>query len=286
MVNAQAKAATSGIARLRGHLLTLSESERTVAEWVLADPGRLVQMSMSQVAQHCDVSDTTVLRMCRTAGFQGFTDLKLALNQDLVRPTQLIHDDIEAGDPPEALLRKVFLANIQSLYDTLELVETESVVAVVDALERARDITIAGVGGSAIVAQALYQRLYRLGRRCDAPQDSQLQLMHASLSGPGDVVVGVSYSGITKDTVQMLERARRNGAVTLCITGNAQSAAARQSDIVLASVSHETRSEPLAARIAQLTLVDAIAVMYSMRHLEQTLTSEARFTEAIVPKSF
>lgn len=276
---------TSGIARLRSHLLTLSEAERTVAEWVLADPGRLVQMSMSQVAQDCDVSDTTVLRMCRTAGFQGFTDLKLALNQDLVRPTQLIHDDIEPSDEPEALLRKVFHANIQALYDTLELVDTDTVVRAVDALEGAREITITGVGGSAIVAQALYQRLYRLGRRCDAPQDAQLQLMHAALARPGDVVVAVTYSGITKDTAQLLVRANRDGATTICITGNAQSPAARHADIVLASVSHETRSEPLAARIAQLTLVDAIAVIYSLRHLDRTLTSEARFTEAIVPKS-
>lgn len=285
MRNSPGGVTTSGIARLRGHLLVLSESERAVAEWVLADPGRLVQMSMSRVAQDCNVSDTTVLRMCRTAGFRGFTDLKLALNQDLVRPTQLIHDDIEPGDAPEVLLRKVFLSNIQSLYDTLELVETGAVVRTVDALEGAGDITIAGVGGSAIVAQALYQRLYRLGRRCEAPQDSQLQLMHAALAGPGDVVVGVTYSGITKDTVQLLERAHRDGATTICITGNAQSPAAAHCDIVLASVSHETRSEPLAARIAQLTLVDAIAVIYSLRHLDRTLTSEARFTEAIVPKS-
>lgn len=272
-------------ARLRSSVLALSDSERSVAEWVLADPSRLLPLSMSQVAAECGVSDTTVLRMARTAGFQGFTDLKLALAQDSVRPTQLIHDDIEPGDSPDALLRKVFHANIQALYDTLELIDTEAVITAVDALERAENISIVGVGGSGIVVQALYQRLYRLGRRCDAPQDGQLQLMHASLNRSGDVVVAVSYSGNTKDIAKVVERSRRDGATTICITGNAQSTIAKKCDIVLASVSRETRSEPIAARIAQLTLVDAIAVIYSLRHLDDALASEARFVEAIVPKS-
>lgn len=276
---------SGAIARIRSHLLALSGAERQVAEWVLADPQRLLTLSMSQIAQQCEVSDTTVLRMCRAVGFRGFTDLKLALAQDLVRPTQLIHDDIDTGDDPATLLRKVFLANVQALYDTLDLIDPLAVIAAVDALESANTITIGAVGGSSIVAQALYQRLYRLGRRCDAPQDVQLQLMHAALSGPGDVVVAVSYSGITKDIAQLVERAKRDGATTICITGNAHSPIARHCDIVLASVSHETRSEPIAARIAQLTIVDAIAVIYSLRHLDEALASEARVVEAIVPKS-
>ena len=276
---------TSAAARLRGRLLALSGAERSVAEWILLDPSKLVRMSMSQVAQQCRVSDTTVLRMCRTAGFVGYTDLKLALAQDLVRPTQLIHDDIEPDDPPDVLLRKVFHANIQALYDTLELTDVAAVVRVVDALEAARTITITGVGGSAIVAQALYQRLYRVGRTCDAPQDVHLQLMHAALNGPGDVVFAVTYSGVTKDTVEILQQARKHGATTIALTGNAQSPAARQADIVLTSVSHETRTDPIAARVAQLTLVDALAIIYSVRHLTRTLNSEARFNQAVVTKS-
>jgi len=275
----------SAVARLRGSLLGLSDSERSVAEWILADPGRLLHLSMSSVAAECGVSDTTVLRTCRTAGFRGYTDLKLALAQDLVRPTQLIHDDIDASDVPEAIVRKVFHANIQALYDTLELLDPAVLVQAVDALEAAGSVTIAGVGGSSIVAQALYQRLFRLGRACDAPQDAQLQVMHAALAGAGDVVVGVSYSGVTKDTVQVLDQSRRDGATTICITGNAQSPAARAADIVLCSVSRETRAEPIAARIAQLTIVDAIAVVYALRHLDQTLVSDARFNEAVVPRS-
>ena len=280
------RAVTGGaVARLRGSLLGLSGSERSVAEWILTDPGRILHLSMSSVAQECGVSDTTVLRTCRTAGFRGFTDLKLALAQDLVRPTQLIHDDIDAADTPDALIRKVFHANVQALYDTLELLDAAQMIRAVDALEAANTVTIAGVGGSSIVAQALYQRLFRLGRACDAPLDAQLQVMHAALAGAGDVVVGVSYSGVTKDTVQVLDRARQDGAVTICVTGNAQSPAAKAADIVLCSVSHETRAEPIAARIAQLTIVDAIAVVYALRHLDRTLVSDARFNEAAIPRS-
>ena len=53
-----------------------------MALWVLENVDAAIRNSMSAIAQATDVSDTTVLRMCRTAGFEGFTDLKLALAQE------------------------------------------------------------------------------------------------------------------------------------------------------------------------------------------------------------
>lgn len=273
----------SAASRLRSVLPTLSESERRVALWVLDNADAAIRQSMSAIAQACDVSDTTVLRMCRAAGFEGFTDLKLAL----AREPRAVPPQPSEQPPADGLqaARNVFAANRQALSDTLSVLDQAIFTRALDLLAGARHILVGGVGGSGIVAQAFYQRCFRLGLRCDAPVDSQLQIMHAGLTGPGDLVVAISYSGITSDPVLLLQEARARGAATMCITGNSRSPLARLADVVLVSVSHEQGSEPMAAQIAQLTLVDALYVAAAARNAESAQLNEERMVNAILPKS-
>lgn len=54
---------------------------------------------------------------------------------------------------------------------------------------------------------------------------------------------------------------------------------------MLASAAVKTRGEPIAGRIAELTIVDAVYVAYSLRHLDEVLDVERRVSAANVPKS-
>lgn len=269
--------------RLRSVLPTLSDSERRVALWVLDHVDEAIRQSMSVIAQATEVSDTTVLRMCRAAGFEGFTDLKLAL----AREPRIANSGTPSKPSTNSLqaARNVFAANVLALNDTMSVLDETTFNNALDLMAGAKHILAGGVGGSGIVAQAFYQRCYRLGLRCDAPIDSQLQIMHAGLTHPGDLVVAISYSGITSDPVLLLQEARARGASTICITGNSRSPLAKLADVVLVSVSHEQGSEPIAAQIAQLTLVDALYVAFAARNAERAQLTEERMVNAILPKS-
>ena len=269
--------------RLRSVLPKLSDSERRVALWVLDNVDATIRNSMSAIAQAVDVSDTTVLRMCRTAGFSGFTDLKLALAQEPRETREDTSDETHASDIQAA--GRLFRAVAQAISDTQGVLNEAGFARALDLIAGARHILVGGGGGSGIVAQAFYQRCIRLGQRCDAPIDSQLQIMHAALTGPEDLVVVISYSGITSDPVLILQEAKSRGAATLCITGNSASPLARLADVVLVSVSHEQGSEPMAAQIAQMTLVDALYSALVARNAEQAQLTEERMVNAILPKS-
>jgi DNA-binding MurR/RpiR family transcriptional regulator len=274
------------IAKIRCSLLSLSDSERKVADWILQQKEAVLHLSMAQVAEACGVSDTTVLRMCRNIGFKGYTNLKIALAQDLASPTQLIHDDISNVDEPTEMARKVFLSNIQALYDTLELLDNATLINAVNSLKNARKVLITGVGGSSIIAQAAYQKLFRLGLNCIAPSDIQMQIMHAALLNADDLIIGISYSGNTKDVILAMEEAKKHYAQSICITGNALSPITKLADMTLLSVSHETRSDAIAARTAQLTLIDALYIIFSFQQMETTLAVEKRIVQSILPKSY
>lgn len=280
----QRRSETGAGARIRSSLPAMTSAERMVAEWVLCHPERLLELSMSQLAESCEVSDTTVLRMCRTAGFEGYTALKLAMAQDLVSPTHLLHHDLEEGDTTADVARKLFTASAQSMNDTLELLDPTTLEQVVDHLERARTTLVCAVGASQIVAQSIDLRLLRLGLHCAAPADTQTQLARAALLEEGDLLIVVSYSGTTKDLLAVAELARERGVPLVVITGNAASPLARLADTCLVAVSREVRGEPYAAKLSQLAIVDALSIVYALRHLDATSHAEARIAQAIQGK--
>ncbi len=275
----------ASLSRIRSRLPSLPASERRVAEWLLQQPDRVVRLPMARIAHECRVSDTTVLRFCRSAGFHGFMDLKISVAQDLAQPTQLIHDAIVQDDDVDTIGRKVFASNMQTLRDTLEVMDGEALTRAVDLLSNARQILIIGVGTSAPIAQDMFNKFFRLGLNCRVQTDSYLQLMQAALLDPGDVVVGISQSGSSTDPVLTLEEAKRRGANTICITGNAESPITEHSDVTLLSVSHETRPETIASRIAQITIIDVLYVAVSLRNLSTAIRNERRIWDAVINKT-
>ena len=274
----------NSLTRIRSSYPVLATSELRVANWVLQQPEKIMHLSMAQVAQACGVSDTTVLRFCRNAGFQGYTDLKLSIARDLVSPTQVIHDDIAPGDGPAVIARKVFISNIQALYDTLEVLNEDALTSAIDLLTSARRILIVGVGTSAPIVQNMYNMLMRLGLQCKAQTDSYRQLMEVALLGPGDVVVAVSQSGSSIDPVLTIKQARENGAATICITGNAQSPITEYADITLLSVAREARIEAIASRLAQVSIADALYVVMALNAIDTATQNEKRIWDALLPK--
>jgi arabinose-5-phosphate isomerase len=80
----------------------------------------------------------------------------------------------------------------------------------------------------------------------------------------GDVFIAISYSGASEELVQILPQIKRRGTKLIAITGNADSALAREADVHLdAAVAQEAcphNLAPTASTTAALALGDALAV--------------------------
>ncbi|HMQ54724.1 MAG TPA: MurR/RpiR family transcriptional regulator [Anaerolineae bacterium] len=276
----------NSLTRIRAKLPNLATSEARVANWVIQQPEKIMALSMAQVAHACGVSDTTVLRFCRNTGFQGYTDLKLSIARDLTSPTQVIHNDITEADSPTEIARKVFISNIQALYDTMEVLDEQALVQAITLFQNARQILIVGVGTSAPIVHGMYNMLMRLGLNCKAQTDSYLQLMEVALLGSGDLVIGISQSGSSKDPVYTLKQAKANGASTICITGNAQSPITQYADVTLLSVAREARIEAIASRIAQMSIADALYIIVALHNIDTAIQNEKLIWDALLPKMF
>jgi DNA-binding MurR/RpiR family transcriptional regulator len=102
--------------------------------------------------------------------------------------------------------------------------------------------------------------MFRLGLNAFAYTDNHMQAIAAAHTDKNSVVIGISHSGQSKDVIDSVAVAKKNGATTIALTSQNKSALAKVSDVVLCTVSDETnyRILGLSSRIAQLTIIDAL----------------------------
>jgi DNA-binding MurR/RpiR family transcriptional regulator len=269
---------------LRGQASSLKRAEKKVATFILKFPEKIRDMTVAQASTQSAVSEATVIRFCRTVGLKGYQDLKYKLAVELASPPQApLGEEVMDSDSPEEALKKVFSFNIQTLKETLEVLDQKTVERAVSILEKAEKILVIGVGTSAANVQDAYNKLLRLGLNSVAQPDAHLQLMEAALLSPRDAVLAITHSGKTRDPVETLAVARKTGAKTIAITSNPRSPITRHADVVLLTSSRETafRSEAMASRLAQMSIVDTIYTLIHMRNRKRAVSTEKKI-EAVI----
>jgi DNA-binding MurR/RpiR family transcriptional regulator len=270
------QASTPIAVRLRALLPSLSRSEQRVAAQVLEDPAGVAASTISELAERCSTSETTVIRFCRTLGLSGYPQLRLTLATEAGRAdkhsSRVVGSDIGPGDDLAQIVEKIAFADARAVEETAAQLDMTSLQAVVDALVAARRIDVYGVGASAFVAMDLQQKMHRIGQVAFAWSDTHIALTSAALLQPGDVAIGISHTGVTTDTIDALAEARRRGATTVALTNFPRSPITDVADHVLTTAVRETtfRSGAMASRLAQLTLVDFLFVGVAQQTYPET----------------
>ncbi|SHH22677.1 MULTISPECIES: MurR/RpiR family transcriptional regulator [Virgibacillus] len=249
-----------GLARIRSNYSRLSEKEKKIADYILQHPKAIIHHTINQIADELEVADSTVFRFCQRVGFKGYQALKIALAAEMATPVTDIHEKIRAGDDVGTVSEKVFRSNMNTLEDTLKVMDQKALYDAVAALIVAEKVEFFGIGGSAIVSIDAYHKFLRSGMQVHANLDAHMQLMAASQLSAKDVAVIISHSGSTKDIMDILHVLRDKNVTIIAITNFAKSTLSKQADILLYTVSDETefRPEALSSRIAELTIIDAL----------------------------
>jgi DNA-binding MurR/RpiR family transcriptional regulator len=270
------------LAHVRALTPNLAPAEQRVAAAVVHDPAGSAAMTISELAEHCRTSGTTIIRFCRAMGFPGYPELRLALaaaaHAATVNGWSGVGADIGPRDSLDDVIKKITHADARAVEETAAQLSTETLGAVVDAVVRARRIDIYGVGASAFVALDLQQKLHRIGRIVHAWPDPHGAITSAALLERGDVAIGISHTGATMDTVSSLAEAHRQQATTVAITNFPASPISQVADHVLTTAARETtfRSGAMASRIAALTVVDCLFVAVAQRSYSRTLRALER----------
>jgi RpiR family carbohydrate utilization transcriptional regulator len=256
--------------RIKASLPSLAPAEQRVARLVLADPRAFASLPISELAHRSHVSKPTVVRFCRSVGYDGLSDFKLKLAGSVSEGVPFIHRSVDVDDKTGDVIVKVIdntvAAFLKYRNDASPLAMEKATLALLATYKNRGRIEFFGAGNSGIVAQDAQHKFFRLGINCIAYSDGHMQVMSASLLGPGDCVVVISNSGRTRDLMDACDIARKNGATTIVITATASPLAAA-GHIHLAADHPEgyDRYSPMVSRLLHLMIIDILATCVALR---------------------
>lgn len=258
--------------RIRQRLEELNRSERKVADVILADPTAATSMSIASLAQAASVSEPTVNRFCRSFNAKGYPDFKIKLAQSLAGGTPYVSQAVEPDDSAADYTRKIFGATMAALDEALRQTDPVRIEKVVDYLIQARQLHFFGLGASGAVAQDAQHKFFRFNMPVTAYVDVLMQRMVASSCHTGDMVVVISWTGRTRELVDIAQLARENGAVVLGITAPGSPLAAECTETLEVATPEDTdHYMPMTSRMIQLTLIDVLATGVTLRRGEDFL---------------
>jgi DNA-binding MurR/RpiR family transcriptional regulator len=274
---------TGLIVQINGLLPALSPAEQRVARLVLTDPAASARRTITDLAAAAETSEATVIRFCRSIGMSGYPQLRIRLAAEGARriepnDARVVGGDIPPGADLQQIIATIAFNDARAVEETADQLDVEVCEKIVEALSKASRVEVFGAGASGFVAADFQAKLHRIGRISYYWPDVHAALTSTALLGPGDVALGISHTGTTADTIEVLEQAKANGAITVALTNFPRSPICDVADFVLTTAARETtyRSGAMASRLAQLTVVDCLFVGVAAR----TRTKAKRALEA------
>ena len=262
--------------RIKACLPSLAPAEQRVGKLVLSDPRAFANLPISELADRSHVSKPTVVRFCRSLGYDGLSDFKLKLAGSVSEGVPFIHRSVDVDDKTSDVMVKVIDNTVAAFLKYRNDASTAAIEKAAEALEAScrhgKRIEFIGVGNSGIVAQDAQHKFFRLGVNTIAYSDGHMQVMSASLLQPGDCLVVISNSGRTRDLMDACDIARKNGATTIVITASG-SPLASAGHIHLAADHPEgfDRYSPMVSRLLHLMIIDILATCVALRIGGETL---------------
>ena len=260
--------------RIRASIPALPPAEQRVAKLLLADPRSFAALPVSELADRSHVSKPTVVRFCRSVGYDGLTDFKLKLAGTVNEGVPFVHRSVDEDDKPGDLIVKVIDNAVAAMLKYRNNAAGHAFDQAISALTAAgraqKRIEFYGVGNSGIVAQDAQHKFFRLGVHAAAISDGHVQVMSATMLGAGDCAVVISNSGRSRDLIDAADIARRKGATVIAITASGSPLAqlALSNGQILLAADHPEdydRYSPMVSRLLHLLVVDVLSTGVALR---------------------
>jgi DNA-binding MurR/RpiR family transcriptional regulator len=261
----------------------MTPAQISLADTLLLDLGAAAHLTIAELAERAGVSSATITRFCETLDYSGYADLKAAIVVALDRKRNnsekfaIAEGDVTESDSIDETLYKISHQAAEAITDTARIVDRAALDIAAAAVINCRRLDIYGLGSSFLAATDLQLKLHRIGLTAFCWSDTHLALTSAAVLTDKDVAIAISHSGVTSETFQMMETAKKAGATIIAITNHPASPIGRLADHVLVTSAKESRfrSGAMTSRLVQLAMVDFLFV----RIMQQLFSSASASLE-------
>ncbi|AKL10839.1 HTH-type transcriptional regulator MurR [Phytobacter ursingii] len=274
---------------IRQRYAGFAQSDKKLADFLLAQPDRARHLSSQQLALEAGVSQSSVVKFAQKLGFKGFPALKLAISEALASsPDPLsitVHNQILGDDTLRVVGEKLINENLSAMRATLDVNSEEKLRQSVEMLRAAKRIVLTGIGASGLVARNFGWKLMKIGLNAVVEQDMHALLATVQAMDPHDLLLPISYSGERREINMAADEMLRAGGRILAITGFTPNALQQRASHCLYTIAEEqaTRSAAISSTSAQTMLTDLLFMALVQRDLEHA-PERIRHSEELVKK--
>jgi DNA-binding MurR/RpiR family transcriptional regulator len=277
--------------RIQAALPQMSAAMAKIGTLLLEHPAAALELSITELALRAGTSPATVTRFCRTIGYAGYPPLRVGVATELGSASahETWRADIgrafDPADTPAEVIGALVTLHTGALESTAKRLDHVAAERAAVAIGRSAHVDIYGIGGSAVVATELQARLYRIGVNAHVWCEVHDGLTSAAIQDSRSVAVGISNTGRTGETIEMLSLAKSTGALAVAITGNPDSPLASVADVHITAYAPGAYLQPddLSAKHAQLLAIDLLYLLVAQQDFGRTTTKLAASAAAVAP---
>ncbi|MDJ0334563.1 MurR/RpiR family transcriptional regulator [Salinibacterium sp. G-O1] len=275
--------------RIRAKLPEMSETMSRIAHLLLEHPDAPLTSSIGELAARAGTSAATVTRFCALIGYSGYVPFRVSIATDLGRRSSRVSWKTDIGrafgplDSASDVLSTLVNAHTRSIRETAASMDLPVMKSISKRIADCRHLDIYGVGGGATLALELQSRLYRIGIDSHHWSEVHAGLASAAIQDSDCVAIGISNTGRTEETIQMLRQAKKSGALTIAISNNPTSPLSTIADVKVVTSAYEQFLQPddLSAKHVQLLVLDLLYLLVAQENFDRTTANLARSASAV-----
>lgn len=252
----------------------LSLKQKVIADFILNHHKEVILLTITDLAEQCKTSETTIIRFIRKLGYSSYQIFKVMMAQERAASSpQTLYEDIKRGDTAREIINKVIFSTVSSIDDLKKLIDDNVMNASVDLFSKAHRILFFGTGGSATIAQDAFNKFLRLGLNVIHDQNRNMMSVYCAHTGIHDLLFLVSHSGESGEIIRCASLAKENGAKIIALTSYRTSSLTKLADVTLLSSTNETKihTDAMVSRIIQLVIIDIVYVGLVLRMEQQAI---------------
>lgn len=254
----------------------LSPSERQVVNFILSDPETAANMGIVEIAQKTYTSTSTVMRVSKKLGMEGYIDFRMQLAADVSDYTDasLMYKKQEPLDPDDTLadiVDKVTGNNVRAVLDVKRFNTLEAFEKVIAMMGAAKQIDFYGSGVSNLICHDAMIKALRMGIQSTAYSFYSEMAMLARTCSKDHLAIILSYTGRTEDTLRVASYLQQNGIPSVSITSHTDNALLELCNINLFVDSFESiyRIGGMSSRLSSLHLLDILFSAFMNRYSDR-----------------
>ncbi|PYI68181.1 MurR/RpiR family transcriptional regulator [Arthrobacter livingstonensis] len=277
--------------RIQAKLPDMPAAMAKIGTFLLEHPQAPLELSIMELAGQTKTSPATVTRFCRLLGYTGYVPFRVSIASDVGRSDARESWKADIGrafgpdDSARDVLSSLVNAHTRSLEETAAVMDLALMNKIARRIAMSTHVDIYGIGGSAVMAKELQSRLYRIGVNAHHWSEVHAGLTSAAIQDTNSVAIGISNTGRTEETIQMLREAGEAGALTIALSNNPGSPLAESADEAIITSVHEQFLQPddLSAKHVQLLVLDMIYLLVAQVNFTQTTSTLAASAAAVAP---